>query len=72
MPRQRGALRMVQVTLLMLAGFAGKLAVDSISETALHAEGVVLAVLAVLGAGGALWMGLRTVRGPQPPGGLGH
>lgn len=68
LPRQRGALRVVQVTLLALAGFLGKLALDSYAESAGHlGEVVVLGAMAALFAWGALWMGIRVVRGPQPP-----
>lgn len=68
LPRQRGALRVVQVTLLALAGFGSKLAIDSYSEAAGPlGEVVALGSIAAACAAGALWMGLRVVRGPQPP-----
>ncbi|MEX2587774.1 MAG: hypothetical protein WD602_07285 [Actinomycetota bacterium] len=68
LPRQRGALRVVQLTLLALAGFVGKLTLDSYSGGAGYRfEAVVLGSSAVLFAAGALWMGIKTVRGPQPP-----
>jgi hypothetical protein len=63
----------VQVSLLLLAAFLGKLAVTSLQQ---RGEGdhhvgmgqaILLAVLALLAVGGAGWMGLRTVRGPEPP-----
>ncbi|MBW3591650.1 MAG: hypothetical protein KY393_07380 [Actinobacteria bacterium] len=68
LPRQRGALRVVQVTLLALAGFLGKLAFDSYSEVSGYfGEVVVLGAVAVMLVAGALWMGVNVVRGPQPP-----
>ena len=64
---------MVQVTLLALAVFLGNLAYrswlgysESEPNTGLD-EVVGLAVMALLTLYGCLWMGLRTVRGPQPP-----
>jgi hypothetical protein len=73
LPRQRGALRVVQVTLLGLAAFLGNLAYRS--WTAYSAsepnagmdEVAALGVAAALALLGCLWMGLATVRGPQPP-----
>jgi hypothetical protein len=77
--RQRGALRVVQATLLALAVGLGLLAAqawDSRSghESALEGmtragfgEVVVLGAFSVLSAAGALSIGLRTVRGPEPP-----
>lgn len=68
LPRQRGALRVVQVTLLALAGLLGKLAFDSYSEAAGYlGEVVVLGSVAAMLVAGALWMGVKVVRGPQPP-----
>ena len=64
---------MVQVTLLALAVFLGNLAYrswlgysESEPNTGLD-EVVGLAVMALLTLYGFLWMGLRAVRGPQPP-----
>jgi hypothetical protein len=77
--RQRGALRVVQVTLLALAAMLGLLASRAWSGRGAAdsplagtspsgmAEVVVLGVLAVLAAAGALAIGVRTVRGPEPP-----
>lgn len=73
LPRQRGALRVVQVSLLALAAFLGNLAYRSWEEynAAAPAAGVDevagLVVMALICVGGVLWMGLRTVRGPIPP-----
>lgn len=73
LPRQRGALRVVQVTLLLLGAFLAYLAYESwvaYREAVPNAgldEAVALGAAAALAAGGALWMGIRTVRGPQPP-----
>lgn len=68
LPRQRGALRVVQVTLLALAGFLGKLAFDSYWEAgSALGEVIVLGSVAAMLVAGALWMGIRVVRGPQPP-----
>jgi hypothetical protein len=73
LPRQRGALRVVQVTLLLLAAFLGNLAYRSWLGYSANepntgiGEVVGLAVVALLSLYGCLWMGLRTVRGPQPP-----
>jgi hypothetical protein len=73
LPRQRGALRVVQVSLLCLAAFLGNLAYrswldygDRMPNSGLD-EVVTLAVMALATVSGVLWMGLRTVRGPQPP-----
>jgi hypothetical protein len=63
----------VQLTLLALAVFLTRLAVDSWSllsdpNAAIDLGQVVfLGTAAVLCASGAFWMGFRTVRGPQPP-----
>ncbi|MGQ0679089.1 MAG: hypothetical protein ACT4OM_05430 [Actinomycetota bacterium] len=67
LPRQRGALRVVQLTLAALAVFGFILAYDSWLESTDLAETAVLTVAAATAAGWALWMGIRTVRGPQPP-----
>ena len=73
LPRQRGALRVVQLTLLLLAGFLGNLAYRSwlgysAAEPNTGLDEVAgLALVALLSLLGFLWMGLRTVRGPQPP-----
>lgn len=73
LPRQRGALRAVQVSLLALAAFFANLAyrswqgyAESLPGSALD-EVVALVLLALITAAGGLWMGLATVRGPQPP-----
>jgi hypothetical protein len=76
--RQRGALRVVQLTLLALAGMLGALAASAFRNRgpAAMAEGLapsslleaaVLLLLAVLSVAGALAIGVRTVRGPEPP-----
>lgn len=68
LPRQRGALRVVQVTLAGLAIFLSQLAYSSSSdEGAEPAEALVLFAVALICGGYAVWMGIRTVRGPQPP-----
>jgi hypothetical protein len=77
--RQRGALRVVQLTLLALGGMLGVMAyrawaardtatapLQGVSATGL-AESVVLGVFAVLSVLGVLAIGVRTVRGPEPP-----
>ncbi|CAN5827621.1 hypothetical protein BH23ACT12_BH23ACT12_01190 [soil metagenome] len=73
LPRQRGALRVVQVALLALAAFLGNLAYGSWTAysgsqpyTGID-EVIGLAAAALFSLYGCLWMGLRTVRGPQPP-----
>lgn len=82
--RQRRALRVVQLTLLGLAVFLGTLAIRAWrdyarppSAEARVLEGVspagagevlVLAVGAIGFFGGAVAMGVRRVRGPEPPG----
>lgn len=73
LPRQRGALRVVQLSLACLAAFLGNLAYrswlaygDQLPNSGLD-EVVALALMAVATVSGVLWMGLRTVRGPQPP-----
>lgn len=73
LPRQRGALRVVQVALLALAAFLGNLAFiswtaysDAQPNTGID-EVAGLALAALFSLYGCLWMGLRTVRGPQPP-----
>jgi hypothetical protein len=77
--RQRGALRVVQLTLLALALGLALLAVrawGSRGRPASALEGsrpaglgevVVLGGFAVLSAAGALSIGVRTVRGPEAP-----
>ncbi|HEX2054127.1 MAG TPA: hypothetical protein VHJ78_10435 [Actinomycetota bacterium] len=73
LPRQRRALRVVQVSLLALGLFLGNLAYRS--WTAYSAgeanagldEAAFLTAAAVGAVAAVLWMGLRTVRGPQPP-----
>ncbi len=73
LPRQRGALRVVQLTLLALAAFLGYLAYRSWTAYAGSQpnagldEVIGLALMALLTLYGCLWMGLKTVRGPQPP-----
>lgn len=81
LPRQRMALRVVQITLVALALMLALLAYDglrrrsepppSTSVTASGPASVIevagLAAGAVLSAGAALAMGVRTVRGPRPP-----
>ncbi|HVL52002.1 MAG TPA: hypothetical protein VM754_10935, partial [Actinomycetota bacterium] len=73
LPRQRGALRVVQISLLALALFLGNLAYGSwqafaaAEPNAGMVEVVALAVVTMASAAGCLWMGLRTIRGPQPP-----
>jgi hypothetical protein len=73
LPRQRGALRVVQVTLLALAAFLGILAYRSWTAYSASEPNVGIDEVAALGAAaalalfGCLWMGLKTVRGPQPP-----
>lgn len=73
LPRQRGALRVVQVTLLLLAAFLGNLAFlawvnysGNDPNTGID-QVAALSVAALLSVSGCLWMGIRTVRGPQPP-----
>lgn len=73
LPRQRKALRVIQLTLVVLAAVALRLAALS-WETFSSAGGssrLGASVFLVLAGAGcilaALWMGLRTVRGPQPP-----
>jgi hypothetical protein len=77
--RQRGALRVVQLTLLALAVGLGLLAVQawgsrSRPESALDGttqaglgEVAVLGAFSALSAAGALSIGVRTVRGPEAP-----
>ena len=73
LPRQRGALRVVQLSLLGLALFAGSLAYRSWQEYSSAPPGaglgevIALGAATLLAAAGCLWMGLATVRGPQPP-----
>jgi hypothetical protein len=73
LPRQRAALRVVQLTFLALAVFLAKLAAESWSVYSQPHSSVgpgqvlFLAGGAVMCAAGAAWMGFRTVRGPQPP-----
>lgn len=77
--RQRGALRVVQLTLLALAGMLGILAYRAWSAVGTAsdplegvtgsgmAEAVVLGAFALLSVLGVLAIGVRTVRGPEPP-----
>jgi len=69
LPRQRGALRVVQLTLVMLAAFFFNLAYNSYATGSAPdlGEVFVLGAVGLASAGSALWMGIRTVRGPQPP-----
>lgn len=73
LPRQRGALRVVQLTLGVLAAFLGNLAYGSWTAYAGSRpnsgidEVAGLALMALLSLYCCLWMGLKTVRGPQPP-----
>lgn len=68
LPRQRGALRVVQVTLAGLALFLLQLAYASSSDGgAAPSEAAVLFAVGLTCGAYALWMGVRTVRGPQPP-----
>jgi len=72
LPRQRRALRVVQLTLITMAVVALWLAAERkpgllAGQKGVLAEVVVLAGLAISFLALAAWMGLRTVRGPQPP-----
>ena len=69
LPRQRRALRVVQLCLIALAVTAAFFASRALGSDPMGgaAEVVVLAALSLLGLGLAVWMGVRTVRGPQPP-----
>ncbi|MDQ4149424.1 MAG: hypothetical protein M3164_05460 [Actinomycetota bacterium] len=71
LPRQRAALRVVQVTLVALGLFLAWLAArsweDATSGLVGFGQVVVTAGAALFSLGAALWMGLRTVRGPEPP-----
>lgn len=66
LPRQRGALRVVQVTFAGLAIFLFQLASSS-DEGPASGEVLLLFAVALFCGAYALWMGIRTVRGPQPP-----
>ncbi len=59
----------MQLTLAMLAIFLLNLAYRSYAAGAERdwSELVVLVLAGCAAAGSALWMGIRTVRGPQPP-----
>lgn len=68
LPRQRWALRIVQLTLLMLAAFLLNLAYNAVrAGEGEWSEVLVLTLTGCVAARWALWMGIRTVRGPQPP-----
>lgn len=83
LPRQRKALRIVQVTLAAMAVFMAMLTIsawtqyrDRPSSVAQQLDGrrprtlaevLILGSGAVFFAGGCLAMGARTVRGPEPP-----
>ena len=75
LPRQRTALRVVQLTLLavsvVLAVFAAR-ALEGRATAAPNASSRISEVVALAGVAAmflavAVWMGLRTVRGPEPP-----
>lgn len=63
LPRQRRALRVTQLTLIMLAIWLVRL----IGESQDIPGAVVLGLAAVFLTTFAVWMGVRTVRGPVPP-----
>ncbi len=73
LPRQRKALRVIQLTLVTLAAVAVKLALaswaaySSAGGSSRLGASVFLALAAAGCTAAALWMGVRTVRGPQPP-----
>jgi len=71
LPRQRKALRVVQLCLLVLAVISGRFALQAWSSSPAVSSGlgevVVFGALGMSFAGLAAWMGIRTVRGPQPP-----
>jgi len=71
LPRQRRALRVVQATLASLAFVAGWLgyraATSHMSPGSGYGKTVVLGGICLGLILSALWMGLRTVRGPKPP-----
>jgi hypothetical protein len=69
LPRQRGALRVVQLTLIILAAFLLTLAYTSYANSPAPdlGEMFVLGAVGLTAAASALWMGIRAVRGPQPP-----
>lgn len=66
LPRQRGALRVVQITLAALGAFLFNLAYRSWMGSEV-AQAVVLVAVALICVAWALWMGIATVRGPRPP-----
>lgn len=68
LPRQRIALRVVQLTLLAVAAFLSRLSLVAYRDpNATTGELVGPGVIAGVLVAGAVWMGLRAVRGPQPP-----
>lgn len=71
LPRQRAALRVVQLTLVVLGIVLALMAVRAWGAARASAAGggeaAVLSAGAVLSASAAAAMGLRTVRGPRPP-----
>lgn len=83
LPQQRRALRVVQITLIGLALWFGRLSVNAWVayerpatpsaaqlagiEQATLGEVVLLALIALGFLAGAIAMGLRIVRGPEPP-----
>lgn len=68
LPRQRIALRVVQLTLLTVAAFLGSMSYEAWTDSAAtFPEALGPGVLAAMFLFGGAWMGLRTVRGPRPP-----
>lgn len=74
LPRQRKALRVVQFTLMALAGISATIAIEgysgrsSLLPVAFPPSGSIFLILLALSCLAlALWMGVRTVRGPEPP-----
>lgn len=65
LPRQRAALRVVQLTLVALGIVLALMAVPSRGVG--RGETTVLGAGALLSVASAVAMGLRTVRGPRPP-----
>jgi hypothetical protein len=66
LPRQRKALRIAQLTLIVLAVWLAQLAAHQWTARNTQAAAVI-AVMAVLALASAIAMGVRTVRGPEPP-----
>lgn len=68
LPRQRIALRVVQLTLLAVASFLSRLSLMAYRDpNATTGEFIGPAAIAAVLVVGVAWMGLRAVRGPQPP-----